>query len=501
MLAAALIGSALVGLLPAVLSPSGAWVACAAALTALAAVLLRRAWRGAALGAAQGGRTDAESTDGELAWDRRDWDLRWQRGLFYLGTLTVTESTFRPAFGLTLSELFFVVAFAGCVFAILRGHRVARVPALIVVGATLFALGGAISSLSAHSPEASGAEVLHALYVMVVWAWTAAMVLRSRTQILFALSLWGVSAAANGLAAIAQVLGIDSLAGGLEGTRTTGFTEHPNDLGGVAAVALVPALLLASRPNPGGLAVTRVLRWTIVGLIAVGLILSASVASMLAALVGLVVWLSSSAVRAPSRVALVLALAAPLMVVAVIGGRITSPSERLQQVTTDSATQGVSGSGEERIAILEAAWPVIRQDPLVGTGLDDQGKAITIFTNGQTRPYQIHGAPVAAWYEAGILGLVGIVIVFWAYARTGWLALRSSAGGDDLLIGWALLAAWVAFVVYALTVPFLFQQFGWFSGVVLVAWGLRREAVARVAEPVAIPGRAGAAPFPTPLPR
>jgi hypothetical protein len=79
--------------------------------------------------------------------------------------------------------------------------------------------------------------------------------------------------------------------------------------------------------------------------------------------------------------------------------------------------------------------------------------------------------------------------------------LRSPAGGDDLLIGWALLAAWVAFVVYALTVPFLFQQFGWFSGVVLVAWGLRREAVARVAEPVAIPGRAGAAPFPTPLPR
>jgi O-antigen ligase len=113
-----------------------------------------------------------------------------------------------------------------------------------------------------------------------------------------------------------------------------------------------------------------------------------------------------------------------------------------------------------------------------------------VISHGTVVPYQVHGGPISIWYQAGIFGLLGVVVVVWTLLRGAW---RTLIAGDqtDLLIGLSILAAFFAFLIIALTTPFVFQQYGWFTAVMLIAWRLRRENLAEF-----IPSRADRAPPP-----
>jgi O-antigen ligase len=238
--------------------------------------------------------------------------------------------------------------------------------------------------------------------------------------------------------------------------------------------------MLATRWSSEEASLARLGRWAVVALIALGAALSASVAGMAGALVAILVWLSSPSVRAGTRVTIVAALAVALMAAAVVGGgSVTSPTERLQQVTSTPGLEPAAGSGQERLEIARTAWPRISADPLVGAGLDTPDTVVTVLSAGRTVPYQVHGALLAAWYGAGIFGLIGILIVFAAVFAAGWRALRREASDDGRLIGWALCAAFAAFIVYAMTAPLFFQQYGWFAAVMLIAWSVGVEEVSR----------------------
>jgi hypothetical protein len=205
-------------------------------------------------------------------------------------------------------------------------------------------------------------------------------------------------------------------------------------------------------------------------------------------LAGIVVWLSLPSVRTPSRVAVLAGLASALLVLAVAGGGVTSPTKRLEQVTTPAGANPAAGSGQIRISEAKTAWPRIKENPVVGTGLDTSDTVVKVLSGGQVRSYQTHGAPLAVWYGAGIFGLIGICLIFVTLLRTGWRSLGLAASDDDVLIGWALVAAVVAFLIFAMAQPFAFQQYGWFAAVMLVAWCVRREpagAAAVIAEPAA----------------
>src|SRR3954453_5619852 len=106
---AAAVGSAILGLL-AVFAPQEISLSLLGLGTLLlAAVVLRYAVRasGTVIGR---DRVRQEGGPG-------DRTLRWSRGVFYLGAATVTETTLRPVVGLTVSELLFLGAFTGAVFA------------------------------------------------------------------------------------------------------------------------------------------------------------------------------------------------------------------------------------------------------------------------------------------------------------------------------------------------------------------------------------------------
>jgi hypothetical protein len=402
--------------------------------------------------------------------------LRFPRLLFYLGALLLTESSLRVAFGLTAGEIFFVGAFSLTVLAVLAGRPAASVPTGLVAGVGIVAFGGLISSPNAASPAGSVIEVLQVVYVMLLWAWTGATVLRNRRQIITALTMWTMSAAINGFYAIAQ-----ALTGSLGSGRTTGLTPHPNDLGGACAVALIPALMLATSRFPGQGArlgpLERALRWGILGLVVAGLVLSVSVTAMLASFVGIVIWTIAPVVRAPARLAVVIGLAFAVMTVTLVGGRVISPTDRIQTVTGSSGSG--SGSVDARLKTVQRAFTRIQQDPVIGAGFDKAGGVVTVINKGSNTQIQVHSAPVAAWYEAGILGLIGLLVVAATLAKTAWRSVTHGVR-DDMLIGVAIFAAGIAWVVIAVTSPLNFQQYGWFAAVMAVALSARRMEAAEV---------------------
>lgn len=459
----ALLAAAMLGLLAGAAPVTMTIAVCGTGLVMLAVLQFRRALRGVP--------TKTESLVPGARSSSAERDLRAPRILFYLGALTVTEVSFRPMFDLTISVIFFLAAFAGCASAVLRGYGVAPVPVSLVAGVLIFVVGGAISSAGAHSPADSGASVLRAVFVLLLWAWTAAMVLNSRQQILIVMALWAVSAAANGAAGVGDVLGLHEGSG--DGLRALGFTDHPNDLGGGAAVALIPTLMLATRPRARRASLNQIGRWILVALVAAAIVLSASVAAMLAGLAAMVIWLSSPSVRAPGRVAVSMALGAAVLATVVAAGNVPSPTERIEQVTSPSSlARPDAGSGEARLEEMKAAWARIAENPLVGTGFDPAGTGVTILYRGQPAITQMHGAPIAAWYEGGIFALVGLMVTIAALAAAGWRGLAAANGEDELVVGWALFAAFSAWIVYSLSNALYFQEWGWISGAMLVAWAV-----------------------------
>jgi O-antigen ligase len=415
--------------------------------------------------------------------------LRIPRLLFYLGSLTLTEASWRPAAGLTVSEIFFLLALGATGIAFLAGRPSARVPQGLIIGVAIFALGGAISSIGSESTTSSVSQTLQGIYVMLLWVWTGATVLRTRQQVVVALGCWTFSSALNGFAALLQVMDVSLLGtGALEGSRATGLTDHPNDLGAACAIALVPALMLATTRLPGrgwrGGRRMRPVRWCLLGLTAIGVILSASVGAMFAGLIAILVWLLAPAVRAPGRLAVVAALAVSIAGLTLAGGAVTSPVKRFEDVTRNGVSAD-SGSGTIRLKLVQRAWPRIESNPIVGRGLDSSGLSVNVINKGTVVSYQVHGGPISIWYQAGVLGLLGVLIVVWTLLQGAW---RTLGAGDqtDMLIGLSIIAAFIAFLVNAMTTPFVLQQYGWFTAVMLLAWRLRREGL-----PETAPSRAG----------
>jgi hypothetical protein len=479
LIAAAAVLAALLGLVPGALSVTGTIAIATLGLGALAILVFRQLVRSAQLERASALPADPRGSGAGGA----DPVLRLPRLLFYLGALLVTLSSVRVGFGLTAGELCFIASFGLTFFAVLAGRPAGFVPPALVAGVAVFAFGGLIGSASSDSMTRSTVEVMQGVYVMLLWVWTGATVLRSRSQVLTALSMFTISAAINGLGALTQVMGLTALAGPLEGSRATGFTVHANDLGGACAVALVVALMLATTRFPWRRAafgpLGRVARWLVLGLIAIGLVLSGSVTAMLAAFVTILIWMFAPAVRASGRLAVVMGVAFAMLAVMLVGGKVITPTERFGQVTTASGTRPGSGTANIRMRTVTRAIARIERDPVVGVGFDGVGGTVNVIDKGRSTQYQVHSAPVAAWYEAGILGFLGLLIVAVALGRAAWRSLFG-ADEDDLLIGLAILASGTAFVIIALTSPFVFQQYGWFTAVMVVAWYARRRQAAEV---------------------
>jgi hypothetical protein len=455
---------ALAGIASAALSELASLLVLASAALLLLTLLAHRMLRGDARGDRLQGSPaedgDAVVTPPEEADPQRPElpELRLARLFLYLGAATVAAGSWRLPIGPTVSEGAFGVAFALCVLAVLRGAPIARVPRIVVIGAALFILGGIVSSAAAVQPVESGFSMVRAVYAMLLLAWTISMLLRGRADLFLLLTLWTASVALNGAVSIVDLAG--------SGGRQTGLSAHPNELGGGAAIALVPALMLASFAREGSTATLA--RWGVVGLVAAALFTSGSVAGMAGATLGIIVWLSTPKIGSLGRIVIVVALIGAVTVASALGG-ITPPTERLADVSAAPGKTDSSGSGSFRLASVEAAWTKISADPFVGQGLASPQRGVGFITGSSSYYTDVHSSPIAAWYEAGILGMIGLIVVFAGLVSSGW---REALRVDDEWhrVGWSLVAAVCAYAVTASAGPLYFEGYGWIAAGSLVGW-------------------------------
>ena len=396
--------------------------------------------------------------------------LRPARLVYYGGVATVGFLTVRPAAGFTASDWIFLAALGlACVIMIVQGiqpHYL--VPGAITAGVVIFALGGFLSSTQALYPYASAFIVVRMLYLTLVWFWLGSILLETRKHVQTAVLLWVCSAALSSAGAVAQYLYGDVVPGGtIAWGRMTGFTEHFNVLGGLASTAFVPALMLAVdgwRPR------VRLIGTVGTALIAAGLLLSGSVGGLLAASVGMLVWLALRGVSVRLVIGAAVIVACGLGLMSASGSTdAPSPIERIERASSsERAAEGTGGTIFTRIEGFSLAWDRIAEQPFVGVGLDPETSA------EELDGHSVHNLVLGPWFTAGILGLIGIVTLVCGAVVTAFRVLLTSPPPDRAFDA-ALAAALVAFIQHGMGEPILFVRYGWLPTALLVA--LRVQAI------------------------
>lgn len=411
--------------------------------------------------------------------------LATPRRIYYAGVLTLGLLTFRAGGQLAFSDLLFLVSLmlACAEFVILRGRVPIKLPFLLSLGIALFCVGGFVSTFVSYEALKSIAVIGRIVFLTVFWFWAGTVVLRRYEHLTTAVRLWVASAAICGFGAVVQVV-----AGGIlpnlppsEG-RATGFTSHPNDLGGLTAIAFVPALMLAARP---GLSIgKRLASYLMLFLISGALILSGSVGAFLAALVALFIWfaLQRTSFNSMMVFATLVACLVGITTLQAIRGD-PGPLARFKSVTASSAGPNGAGSVDQRVTTYRVAIKRIKQDPFVGVGLDLF--SITKPFGESEFQYDVHNIVLGVWYKTGLVGLVGMMLALFAIVRAGWIAIMRSRAQEEVGYAVSLLSASVAFVVFAMSEPVLFSRFCWIGPALLLALRATQMEREPVPEPAA----------------
>lgn len=403
-------------------------------------------------------------------------DLVLARFLYFGGMATLGLLTVRPLLAYTLSDWLFLMAAGVTASQVLLSGRartlVVPLPPLLIAGLALFSVGGIVSSLGAISPISSFAHVIQVVYLTLVWFWLGPILLRTPRAMRRAIGLWVLSAGICGAGAIAQLLYGDVIPGGEVFThRESGFTFFFNHLGGVTAIAFIPALALATRRG----AIGRSRAWqvglfVVLALLAAGLTLSGSVGSLAALVVGLFAYLAM--IKLSGRAVLAILAAGALLLGAASvstssGG--TSPIARLASTLGPSGAANGTSTVSQRFAGYRSAWTRIEQDPIAGVGLDVAPTALA-------NTGQVHNIFLGTFYEAGVFGMLGVVLIISSALQLGIGALRR--GDDDTRsLAKALVAAMIVMVVFGLSEPVIDERFCWVPAAMLVVLGsqLRRH--------------------------
>jgi O-antigen ligase len=379
-------------------------------------------------------------------------DYRASVLLYVLGALLVGELAIRPGFGLTVSDLFFLLAFAALIVEGMVRTVPLRLglPLLVLVGGVLFTIGGLISSLYSSHSRASFVELARLDYVLLVWLWMGPQIIRSTRQLSLAMRFWTISAAIAGAGAVVQLIFGDVIPNTHSAFgRMTGLTQHVNDLGGLTAIALAPSLMFTTLPGISHL--KRFLGIAVTVLILTGLILSGSVTGFVAAGFGVLAWVLTTKPNRRFLFILGILVISGLGVVALQGlHNGVSPEARLLEVLGGPGDQA---TGLTRLQVDFAALEAIRTQPFLGVGLDS---ASYINAVGDL----VHNILLEVWLGAGLLGFVGLALILGAGARAAIQALHDFDGAH-IPIAHALLASYVAFIVLGLAAPILLSRYAW----------------------------------------
>lgn len=422
-------------------------------------------------------RSDAEEEVSESLAGRA------ARGLFYLAALTIAVQVARFK-GFALSDYLFAAAFVLALADCLSGRRsFPRFPSWIIIGAVLFAIGAFASGLrNSGNANLSYANATQFVLVAVGWLMLGALVLRTRKQLERGMSLWVASVALCAAWAIGQKLGAAPVFTDDATGRLGGLSLHPNALGAMAAVVMLPTLVLMLDARS---AVSR--SWLAVAfiLIVAGLGISGSISGAAAAIASLLVGLIAQ--RTTVAVAIALLAAVAIGGYAVHSGNAeTTQIGRFSVATSQNAAYG-QGSLSSRVDVYDQAWTTIKEHPVIGRGLDPDSAAIYTSTTG--REHLVHNLFLGTWYESGLLGLMGVLLIIGAICLESWRNVIRAASAQAQLLSIGLLGGVVGMVAVSMAEPIRDQRFVLVPACFAIAMYALRVAPARAER--AVPGAAG----------
>jgi O-antigen ligase len=421
------------------------------------------------------------------------------RVLYFAGLALIGEVSFRPL-SLTISDALFFAALVATVIDLFRGKARAtlQLPRPLVYGISAFAVGGFISSVASAHPIDSMLALARFIYIVLIWFWLGTILISSLRQLYRAVAFWSFSVAVVGLSAIVQLFwtklpGMCALQycnyGGntrLLG-RMAGFTQAPNDLGAMAAIVLIPGLMLAIRP---GISVAlRILGSAFVLATVIGLIISGSVAAMTAAIVAVLLWVLLSGVTRKQIAAVAVVAATIILAVGLQSAvRAQSPLQRLEAVL---APKDPNASLNGRIRIDKATLELIRESPLVGIGLDSKSADDKLLRFGFRKGQGAHNFFLAAWLGGGVLALLGLLLIVGYILRLGYQTVRSTSNDPEYSrLAIALTIAFITYMVFGIVSPTLYLRYGWVSAALLIALAHLHRVPAHVSVEPALPSAA-----------
>lgn len=407
--------------------------------------------------------------DAEAQAPIADARFRRPRMLFYLGCALTAVLVLRPVLGLTAGDLVFFAALVVAVpEAMVRRHSI-RGPGIVLPCAVALYAAGAILSGARNDGVADAVSVVSRLFYMgIVWTWCALLVLRTTEQIRVATACWIVSLTASSAVAVLQLLYPEILPGAeIYVGRMTGFCAHPNDLGASVAVGIVPAIARAVE-GP------RRLPFAACALLMVaGIMLSGSVGALIAAGAAVLFWLGLQGLVRPRVVVAAALVFGSAIAFATIQesheGR--SPLARLDTEVFSGDSHGTYG---KRIETVEEAWARIERDPWIGEGPRPEG---VVLSSGSV----VHNSLLQAWYEAGVLGALGMVVLYAAGYLYALRSLERSRTRYDRATVGPLVAASLASAIGSLGAPMLVQRYAWMPLVLLVTASVRLRGAAPAA--------------------
>jgi O-antigen ligase len=377
--------------------------------------------------------------------------------LLFLGIFLIPFTNIRGG-GVQISDLVFVLAIIVLAFS-KQLPTVEPMPVSWQVAVVLVVIGGIVACVVALDLILSVLVLARMIFVLMFWPYLIRHVLTTRRLKHMAMYAFVLGCAASGFAEILQKLHIYPLPDAAGG-RAVGFTIQPDELGAILALGLVFAIGLAMELGFG----RRRHRLISVMLIVFGLLLSASVSAILAALAAVFVLLVLRRVNLRKVITGVVVIVAIYVAsIGLLGA--TNPIGRFQSTVGNSSSVN---TGTLRVSTYKAAWHGIAEDPLVGHGLDQVSGAV-YFDIYSGAVYAPHNFILILWYQGGFLFLLGsLMAVFVALWRVFRLRRRDPTG--DIIF-----AGGVASLAYAQTAPVIFQTYFWLPFVLAMTYSLARR--------------------------
>src|SRR5262249_26925940 len=353
---------------------------------------------------------------------------------------------------------------------------------LLMTGSIILLTAGVLATFVSWGPSVSLFVVIRPAYLTLVWFWMLQAIVPTRRALDVLLSGWRAGTLViAGLATLGQLGVVHVGHENIEGRQMV-FFGHPNDLAGYLLIAM-PLLLLSLPDHPEWSASRRtIVRFASVGLLAYAITTTGSITALFAASIGAVPvyrppLLISVTRRRRRRVNPVAAMAGCLVVLVGIMLIMTSNLPVVKRIERlghhDSGLESSVGSREQTNDVVIHSFD---QRLIFGGGLDNE----SVFAAAGANRIQggAHNMDLKGLYEAGLPGLIGLLVIQFAPFRAAVMWMRNTADTELYPLVIAFTASALSVGVFAMFQPTLFHRFFWLPiALIWCVWHLRREEI------------------------